>query len=99
MSTKIIVAVPRVGAKQSSSRRTLGMNRLGAPASGCQYLNAKGGDTKMKRQRLEIVELEPRIAPDMPASPGTTGLGNGNPGNNNPGENNTNEPGNQPGDP
>jgi hypothetical protein len=53
----------------------------------------------MKPQRLEFVELEPRIAPDMPASPGTTGLGHGNPGNNNPGENNTNNPGNQPGDP
>jgi hypothetical protein len=50
----------------------------------------------MKRQRLEIEELEPRIAP---SNPGTSGLGHGNPGNNNPGENNTNLPGNQPKDP
>lgn len=51
------------------------------------------------KKRLEIEELEPRIAPDMPGNPGTTGHGHGNPGNNNPGENNTNNPGNQPKDP
>lgn len=39
--------------------------------------------------KLEIEELEERIAPSA----------TGNPGNNNPGQNNTNQPGNQPKNP
>jgi hypothetical protein len=51
-------------------------------------LKRKGGETKMKDQKLvllDVEELEERIAPSA----------TGNPGNNNPPLNNTNNPGNE----
>jgi hypothetical protein len=60
----------------------------------------------MKKIRLELEQLEERIAPSSNNNPGQNntnlpgdqpgdGGGGGNPGNNNPGENNTLNPGNE----